>query len=489
MKMSSTSLRSQRGSVLLVALIFSAIIAIALGSYLSLGSTAMRQSHRALYNNAAMNLAETGLEEAMWAINQTLEENANAWNGWTPISGTSDQRRTFGPFALEQGVTGSVTVYVVNAPDDSTPTGAAPIIHTRATITLPRNQPIKKWITVELERRSLFANGLLAKNSITFSGNGATVDSYDSRDGAYNSIISAGPPEVRNRYAEGPAASVSVTADTFNLGNADIYGYVSVGTTTVDAGLNVGPNGTVSGVLGQQGVVDYDRTTPNFTANLEDAKTPSTGSYTANTIINSIGSMTLPRGTDVATTEADGTLVYYITANEINIGGNSSNKLIIEADKNVVILLTPTTGTSISVGGSASIQIDANASLNIYTSADVSIAGNGVANNTTNPPENFMLWGTRAASAGSLQNISIRGNGVLSAVVYAPNAAVTANGGGSSGHIQGAIVGNTISITGGAAFHYDMALAELNEDEPFGISIWNELTRSASREVVDDILD
>ncbi len=70
----------------------------------------MQFSHRSLYNNAAMNLAETGLEEGMWSINQMLESNANAWDNWTTVG--SDKKRTFGPFALEQGVTGSVTVYV-----------------------------------------------------------------------------------------------------------------------------------------------------------------------------------------------------------------------------------------------------------------------------------------------------------------------------------------------------------------------------------------
>jgi hypothetical protein len=194
--------------------------------------------------------------------------------------------------------------------------------------------------------------------------------------------------------------------------------------------------------------------------------------------------MTLPRVTDVATTEPDGTLVYYIPANKIDIGGNSTNKLVIEQNKNVVIILTPTTGTAIDVKGSASIVIQQDASLNIYTEADVSIAGNGVANDTSNPPANFMIWGTRSSSAGSLQNISVSGNGQLSAVVYAPNANVTANGGGTSGNIMGAIVGSTITVTGGSMFHYDMALAEMNDEEPFGISVWNELTTAAARTAV-----
>jgi hypothetical protein len=225
-------------------------------------------------------------------------------------------------------------------------------------------------------------------------------------------------------------------------------------------------------------VIDYDRTTPNFTANLEDASAPT--SYTANPVIGTIGVMTLPRPGDVATIEG-GVPTYYINATSISLNGGPGSHLIIEAGKNVAILLS-STATSISVGGNGGIELQAAATLNIYTAGNVAIAGNGILNNDpVNKPQNFMLWGTRASTAASLRNISIAGNGELNAVVYAPNANVTAKGGGSSGSVGGAIVGNTVTITGGSAFHYDQALAELNADQPFGISIWNELTSAASR--------
>jgi len=52
---------NQRGSILIVAMIFSAIIAICLTSYLQMARTAMTVSQRAFFANNTMNLTETGL--------------------------------------------------------------------------------------------------------------------------------------------------------------------------------------------------------------------------------------------------------------------------------------------------------------------------------------------------------------------------------------------------------------------------------------------
>ena len=72
--------------MLIVAMLLSAIIGISLVSYMQLGRTALTISNRALYNNAAVNLAEQGIEEAMYGINQLVANSAYTWPGWTPAS-------------------------------------------------------------------------------------------------------------------------------------------------------------------------------------------------------------------------------------------------------------------------------------------------------------------------------------------------------------------------------------------------------------------
>ncbi|MEX2044897.1 MAG: hypothetical protein WD941_06045, partial [Opitutus sp.] len=66
MKTTTSHSSPQRGSLLIVAMILCAVIGISLVSYLQLSRTALGLSNRGVYNNAAVNLAEQGLEEAMY---------------------------------------------------------------------------------------------------------------------------------------------------------------------------------------------------------------------------------------------------------------------------------------------------------------------------------------------------------------------------------------------------------------------------------------
>ena len=465
-------LRGRRGSVLLVAVLFSSMIAIAITGYLRLTATVLKVSQRAIGNNAAVNLAETGLEEAMWSINQTVAGNASAWSGWY-VSGTNTGARAFSGFDLGQGVTGKVRVYISN----TLTTGAAPFIISRATVTLPNGQGnIEKFIKVTLSLRSTFANGLVAKRTISFAGNSASVDSYNSAKGAYNANLGGG---TYNKNDNGSAGSLAVTVDALSVGNADIWGHVAVGTSDT-SGLSVGSNGTVGPFGTTAGTVVASAVTTNFTANFPDTTAPTTSGYS----IASLGSTTLPRGGDVAASDGK----FYYSVGSIGLSGNASNVLHIADDKKVVIILTPTTGTAVDVKGNASIQLDNSSStLAIYTEADVSIAGNGAVN--AGNPANFMLYGTRASSASSKQSIAISGNGNLSGVVYAPNVALSIKGGGTSGGVQGAMIGDTVTLTGNDAFHYDEALASLTTGNPYGISNWDELTTSAARSAVSSYVN
>ena len=147
------------------------------------------------------------------------------------------------------------------------------------------------------------------------------------------------------------------------------------------------------------------------------------------------------------------------------------------------------TGDVATGGGSGSIQIDNGSRLELYAAADVTLSGNGVANGTSSAttavaqqPINFQIWGTNPTA----QNIDIKGNGVLSAVVYAPSAAVFING---NGDVLGSVVAKTVVMVGNAAFHYDESLADFGGSSPYGISKWTELTSAALRADYKDELD
>src|SRR5688572_24931495 len=112
MKLHTTRPR-ERGSLLMVAMILCAIIGISLASYIQLGRTTLNISNRALYNNGAMNLAENGLEEAMYSINKKVSDVTYNWPGWLN-DGTNAWKEFPASGAFDQGATGAVRVYVAN---------------------------------------------------------------------------------------------------------------------------------------------------------------------------------------------------------------------------------------------------------------------------------------------------------------------------------------------------------------------------------------
>src|SRR5688572_14952053 len=106
MKPTHSRIHSRRGSVLIVALLFSGAIGISLATYLRLSRTTHVISNRAFYNNAAMNIAEQGLEEAMYSVNKNVAIPTYSWetDGWTLASG--DAKRAWAtPISLSQGTT------------------------------------------------------------------------------------------------------------------------------------------------------------------------------------------------------------------------------------------------------------------------------------------------------------------------------------------------------------------------------------------------
>jgi len=471
--------RAQRGSLLIVAMILCAIIGISLASYIKLSRTSMAISNRAFYNNGAMNLAETGLEESMYAINQMVADDTYSWPGWTNDGtlATSNAWRRWSGYTFNQNTTGIVRVYVKNYLGDMPPTIAA-----RSTVTLggATTGSIEKWIEVTLAKTSKFANGLVAKQTITFNGNNATVDSWNS-DPDHNPATAAVDYDSSSMRANGSVGSISVAVGSIGVNNADIFGYASTGGAAVTVGSQgkVGPFGTGNGVIAA------GHTSTNFSATFDPVSAP-TATYLSIGAISS--TTTLPVSNSDAHVTIDGVDTYYYTSPKVDLTNNALN---ITAGKRVILQLTNTT-TSISVGGgTGAINVNVGAKLEIYTPGDISVAGNGVMNGgtsdaTANQPINFQIWGTKTTGT---QNISVSGNGVFSGVIYAPQGSVTMNGGGNSGNVSGSIVANDITLNGSCKFHYDESLGNFGAGNPFRVTKWKELTSATDRAAYASLLN
>jgi hypothetical protein len=523
------SFKSKRGSVLLVAMIFALSTAIFLGSYMSLALQSLKLSDRSFYSNAAMNFVDTGVDQAMWAMNNST------WTGFSTLStnqyqGTFPSSSTY--YNLSGGVKGQVKVWVNN---NVTPAQAV----AKAIITLNDGSQIIKEAEVYMTSTSYFKNGLVAKNTITLDGN-ATVDGWNSDPSGTYTPYSAAAVDV-NGTANGKVGSTDVALSSVSgNGNAAIYGYAAVGGSASGdvSGLNtVGKYGT-TGI--NPSYVTYD-----FTTSFPDSTTPTGDTYTdpstlAKTTVafdntasdagyntNTIGAITtdttLPvnAATDKSIT-INGVTTYYYYTPTANL--NSNAVLTVAPGYNVVIMTTASSGTTVGTGGGSgginipgavaavpatttttttthghtttttttttpAIPATAASSLTIYTAGDVSISGQGVMNGGTtagsaNQPVNFQLYGTRSAAAAgtsNYQSISVSGNGIFSGVVYAPNATISGSGGGNSGGIFGAMVGNSVSITGGESFHFDQSLANFGGSGLYSVSKWRELYTLSDR--------
>ncbi|HVS51882.1 MAG TPA: hypothetical protein VHD62_05955 [Opitutaceae bacterium] len=437
----------RRGAVLIVALLLAALIAVALGSYLNLNLSSTRLAQRTFNGYAALNLAEAGTEEAVWSFNRSAAGDSAAWNNWQ--SDGHAVWRKFTDFDFGATTSGSVKVYVASPVVAG---NVQPKLVAQSSVGPNGSSPSTKMIEVTLRRRSFFANGVVAKNSVVFNGANASVDSWNS-DPDSNTATPAVAYSSVVRTDHGSVASTAFVNTAVLLNQANVWGYVATG----GSAPQVGNNGTVRGANTPANVaVDPSRVSTDFNASFAPVTVPDGG-----TPLASIGA-TLGTAHTATSWRAPG----------IVLSGNDT--LTIYGDVTLV-LTAPSGADAISVTGRASINIAVDSSLTVYAEGDVKIAGNGLANLNLQPIS-CQIWGTNHSVAG--QKIDLKGNGALKAVVYAPEGDVTLNG---NGDMMGSVVGRNVTFSGNAAFHYDESLANYGTGSPFKIAKWRELTTEADR--------
>lgn len=433
---------NRAGSALVAVIIITSTISFVMSGFLKLTNQQVIQANKAFYYNACLDLAESGVEEAIWAINN------NDFSQWQ-TDGTGYWKQ-INNLLLDGTNTVRVRVRVENL-------STVPTITSEGYVGLTAGNDISKQIEVKLQPRSKFPNGLTAKNTIVFSGGNADVDAYDS------DISSL----AGNRLDEGTVATVSAVSDALNISNASIFGYIATGGSAPD----IGPNGKIYGVdritevefLNDSSFfVDASRITSDFSSNFDTVSMPTlttTPLPSTNTMIGD------PTGSTIE--------VYEVT--DLNI--STSDTLTIVGP--VVLIVTDDADIK------GEILIDqAQGSLEMYVADDLSMTGNGIMNLPASAsdsplPEKVLIYGTGAAGAGQL--FKLAGNAAMAAGIYAPNAAIELKGGGSSGVMYGSVVAEQIKITGNYEFRYDIRMKEIEEEASFRMVSWTELISSVDR--------
>ncbi|MFP4166208.1 MAG: hypothetical protein ACLFUF_03455 [Opitutales bacterium] len=399
----------ERGSALIMAVLFAFVIMLLTGSYLYLAGSENRMSSSSFLMGATFNLAEGGLDLGLNALNNN---DNSGWQTGTGPSGDTYWAREFSPYDLGSGVDGGIRVVILGADTDN------PKIYAEGRADGNVTGVVSKQIRAEVEQGFFpFRNGFNSKETIELSGNNVIMDSYDS---------SAGPYGGSNVHSNVTVSTIAVENDAVDVGNADIYGYVATGGGDPD----VGPNGSITD-YSNPGVVDESRITKDFYSEFPDIDAPELSSPSA----------TFPTSGVVA-------------GGEYEIGDwKMAGKKTLHIAGDTIVVSTGSMGMS----GKAELIIEDGASLTVYAAGDVSLGGNGVLNKNQQT-ENFIIFGTAAMDDN--QTIKVAGNGYLAGSVYAPTATVEMNGGGSSGRVFGAVAAYDASVVGNSHFSYDEAMAD-----------------------------
>jgi len=273
MKTPISSRSGRRGSILIIALLSTTIIAMMLAGYLVMTASQYRTTLRSQAWNSIIPTVEAGVEEALThmnrnclsntVINQPVNFTADGWQQVTPAiySKRGDLSDSYyivtidftvpnDPIIEAEGFVIPTLTWNTSGPQ------FAQIGNTANTQTTQNSQtsarPIARKVRVKTGRDNMIAKAMFAKGQIDISGNNVQSDSFDSTDPAYS--INGQYDATRNKD-NGDIASNAGLVNSLNVGNATVLGTVSTGPGGT---VSIGPNGSVGDLAwvnsGTQGI-------------------------------------------------------------------------------------------------------------------------------------------------------------------------------------------------------------------------------------------
>ena len=285
---------------------------------------------------------------------------------------------------------------------------------------------------------NLWGRGITMGNWISMVG-GGTIDSFNSGDPRYSRN---GLYDPSRRLSNAPIAMLNSTGS--NLGNTYVYGNIQYSGPAIQNTSNV--QGTIS--------------TP-FNATLPTTVDP-IYSYWWDATHNGVQSQPTFAAGNFTTYSGRGSLPSTI---EVTGGANSPTFIRIDGDLRVggsdVLSLTTQVGSigeryltvwvtgDFIVTSSVGIQQDPNVHVVWVVDGDITCSGDSY-NNQSGRAGNVAMIGVGGGE------VNVSGNSSFIGTVNAPGYDITISG---IGGFCGAVIGNTLTMVGGAGLHYDEALA------------------------------
>ena len=402
--------QQEQASVLLVALLFAVVIGITMSSYLYLISNQDQAVVRSQHWNAALDVAEAGIEEGLAQMNASPGDfSANGWGGANGVYGPVSRTLAGGSYRV------------------SILTNPLPSVCSTGYMTMPiTGSNVSRVVKVTAVSIPLFNVGLGAVGNIDMKGNDMATDSWNS----YSTNLS-------NNGVYDP------TKISTNGNVASVGGIVNIGNHTIDGNLYLGPTATyTSGTNQVMDKIYYD-----YNVQFPDAVLPAV-SWPAAPV-----------------TGNGGNAKHDITSSGTWLVSDSL-PIIVEAGITATLQVTTTSfsPSSITILGG---MTNSGTLIMYQDSGTASLSGNAAAGG--NRPENFYYYGLPGVTS-----ITLGGTTAFIGAIYAPEASLTLNGGGGANNLQGSCIVKSVSMNGHYDFHYDESLVTYGPAKGYTVNSWPE---------------
>ncbi len=455
---------AQRGSAILVALCFTIVLGAAVTGFVALCARTMEISNRSFCYINSTQLAEIGLEEALWSLNQACSNASFAWPGWTltTVGGVPTATIQLTGYTANKGITGVVNLQITNYnPQNyigSDPT-TYPVITSDGVSQLPGAISIDRQLKVRVKQAALFNNAVASVGNYNtgyyvYFASGGSVDSYDSSQGAYTPS-----PSTTNRSDQ-----AIVSGSYVWVYNASILGYAA----SANSGYYLpyfNSSASVKGLTSPGSpLVDQSRISNNANQPGYDISFPSP-QPAGSTVTDFSGLAALnPLGTVGSTTPT----YYYVTGDLAMTGSRTLNivgPVVINVYGNFSI--QDPSQIVVSNNGTPTNYTD-DGSLQLLVAGNININGAGIINQTLRP-KNLAIFGTVGATY-PYQVIDPTAD--FCGVIYVPNAILEVD---NAATFYGALVGRYVLLLGAATVHYDVSLRKASFsliNEPYDVNAW-----------------
>jgi hypothetical protein len=531
---SSISARRNRGSVMITALVFALIIAISLASYIQLSTTSLRLSNRTFYADSAGNVAEAGLEEAVWMFNRMGSSsdtglNTSLWQskGWTCENKIADVYMESMGSGYESvptvtfsggGGTGAAGIAIVGTRERVNPVdGTVTVL--KSVLAIKITNPGSDYTTPPaitlsgggggtgaVGRARFAATRTIGFNDLSANATGTAkvwVAGYDGTSPA-PIIVSKGTVALRDGSPVEKIVKVIVSKNgvmpkigvvaKYKIewnGHPDADSFISSTVPGVPPFSPYNPvtaraNTTVASLYGP--TVDLAHGTVEGNVMVGPGVTVTGGTVSGQKSSTFSYDFAMPTYPVNSGAQAGYTLTS-VPANLPRVGdvpnpadGNyyyyitDNNKTIenvtIAATAKVVI--TGTNNTKMAGNVNVATSGTSVGSLKIYID-DVIDPGNSSVN-TTSWAGALQVWSTTTG------NCRFSGNASFYGCIFAPSATLVGNGGGSdSVDMCGSFVVGKVTSNGHMCFHWDEGLGTTTGATPWALALWAELQSAADR--------